>query len=456
MNELSLLEIARATEGKILKGDEKLLVSSVEIDSRRVKAGGLFIAIKGEKQDGHSFIQEAVKRGIKAALVEKPGDYPLLDAVILVKDGVKALQDLSSWYLASLDIKKIGITGSVGKTSTKDFLDGILSEEYETRKTVGNFNNHIGLPLTILTLDNDSQIGIFEMGMDKEGEIDFLASLLKPDIGIITSVGYSHLEKLGTRENILKAKLEIRNYFGPDNLLVINDDSDLLTREAISGNYKILTAGVNGKSDYVINNIDDKSSEGVSFDLERKGESFHIKLPVPGRHNAINATLALVVGEALGVSIEKGKLGLAKTSLTEKRLNILTKRGIKVIDDSYNASPESVKSALEVLSTRKGLRHIAILGDMFELGEKSPEHHLDVGRYAGFLGVDFLVTIGELSYNIYLGAEELLGRDRIFHYKTKKEFFEEMTDFFLAGDVVLIKGSRAMEMEEIGKHILKD
>ena len=454
MKTLTLGEIEKATHGKCIKGNMQQEITGVCIDSRKAKPGYLFFALPGEHNDGHEFLEAAKLSGCKGAIISREVPDFLMENCIIVKDTVKALQDLSQCYLESFSLRKIAITGSTGKTITKDMLAAVCERKYKTAKTSGNYNNHIGLPLTILSMDEGTEVGIFEMGMDKLGEIQFLANLVKPDIGIITNVGYSHLEKMGTRENILKAKLEMVTYFNKENVLIINTDGDILTEETAQGNYRIIKTGTMEENDYTIKNIVEEE-EGISFELEYNNEKHKIVLPIFGKHNALNAALALACGKELGISLEEGALGLANVLVTEKRLGIFTKEGIKVIDDTYNASPDSVKGAIDVLIAQKGLRKIAVLGDMFELGEETIKHHIEIGKYAGLMGVDLVVTVGDLAYNIGLGAREHLSEEHVLSYPTREALLLEVQALLQPGDVVLVKGSRGMKLEEIVKEILK-
>ncbi len=453
MKTLTLGEIAQATGGKCIKGSNKEGIRGVCIDSRKGQPDFIFFALKGEHNDGHEFLEAAQLSGCKAAIISREiQDFPLENCII-VEDTLKALQDLSRYYLETFSIKRIAVTGSTGKTTTKDMLAAVCETKFKTSKTLGNYNNHIGLPLTILSMDEKTEVGIFEMGMDKPGEIEFLSCLVKPDIGIITNVGYSHLEKLGSRENILKAKLEVTKCFNTDNILIINSDGDLLSRESSKGNYKTITTGTRQGSDYTVKNIIDEK-EGISFTLEVGVEKHNILLPIHGKHNALNAALALACGKELGISLNDALIGLDNLVLTEKRLGIKTKDKVKVIDDTYNASPDSMKSAIDVLIDQSGIRKIAILGDMFELGEDTEKYHYEIGKYAGLAGVDLVVTVGNLAYNIALGAREHLDKKNVLSYKSKEALMAEIHDIIKSGDVVLLKASRGMELEELVDSIL--
>jgi len=455
MKKLTLKEIAEAVNGRVLKGDGDFYVSGVSTDSRTASSKDIFVALIGEIHDANKFVPQAAKNGCQAGLISDPEAACHIQNAIIVENTTLALQRLAKYYLGLFDLKKIAITGSTGKTTTKDMIYAVMSVKYKTAKTQGNFNNNIGLPLTILSIEEGTEAAVFEMGMDKPGEIDELVDIVRPDIGIITNVGLSHVERLGSRENIFKAKMEIVNYFNSGNVLIICDDGETLTKNRVSGDYKLITIGANGKSSFIVYNVKDNGENGLSFDLEHKQKRQRIELPVPGRHNALNAALAVACGMELGITMEEAANGLSKIVLTEKRLSTINKDGIKVIDDSYNASPDSMRAAIDVLVSRKGLRKVAILGDMFELGSSSPEYHMEIGEYAAKAGVDLVVTIGDLSYNTMLGAKKILSPEQTIHFKNREEFIDKMRDIIRVGDVVLVKGSRAMKMDEITKEILK-
>ena len=453
MKTLTLGQVEKATGGKRIKGNNNEKIIGVCADSRKGQPGFLFFALPGEHNDGHEFLESAKASGCIGAVISRDiEDFPM-DHCIMVEDTLKALQELSLYFLETFSITKVAITGSTGKTTTKDMVATICETKFKTAKTQGNYNNDIGLPLTILSMDEGTEVGIFEMGMDQPGEIHFLATLVKPDIGIITNVGHSHLEKLGSRENILKAKLEVVTYFNEANTLIINGDGDILTESAAKGNYKTITTGANKNSDYKVSNIKD-NEEGISFDLELAEEKHQVILPVHGSHNAFNGALALACGRELGISLEDGLRGLGNLVLTENRLEISQKDNIKVIDDTYNASPDSVRSAIDVLLAQKGQRKIAILGDMFELGEEAEKYHYEIGKYAGEQGVDVVVTVGDLAYNIALGAREYLLEELVLSYANREAFLPEVQSLIRSGDVVLVKASRGMQLEEIVKEIL--
>ncbi len=464
MRSLTIRQIADALNGELLCGDPGTAVRGVSTDSRTITEGETFFPLIGENHNAHDFIPQALKRGCSlVVLSEMPGEQILQTGkagFILVKDTVEALQKLAAYYLSLLSIKKIGVTGSTGKTTTKEMLYSVFSEKYKTARNQGNLNNHIGLPLTVLSLPEDTEVGIFEMGMSEFGEIDLLAELVHPDIGIITNIGISHIENLGTQENILKAKLEITNYFDQDNILIINENSDLLSKEKSTGNYQTITIGETGRSDFIISNISDFGEKGIEFAIEHKGSNMssssqNFRLNVPGRHNAYNAALAVAAGISCGITMKEAAAGLLKLKITDKRLNIKGKNGMKIIDDTYNASPDSMRAAIDVLNATKGFRKIAILADMFELGENSEAFHLGVGRYAAESGLDMLIAVGKMAKYIAEGASGKLQENKIHYYETKELLVKDIGSMISSGDVILLKGSRGMAMDQVVKKIME-
>lgn len=455
MKLLTMKQIEEGTGGRLIRGSAAAEVGSVCTDSRKAKAGDLFFALIGENHDAHKYLPQVFEKGCGCAVISDESLCPeCVENVILTKDTTKALQDLAAWYLAGLDLKKIAVTGSTGKTSTRDLTWYVCSEKYKTQKNPGNLNNHLGVPMTILSFDEETEVGILEMGMDKRGEIDLLARIAKPDIGIITNIGMAHIENLGSQEGIFQAKMELTGCFDENNVLIAARDEEFLNEERIKGPYRLVTAGTDGKSDYIISAIDDFGAEGIEFTLEHQGRAQRFRLPVPGRHNAFNGALAVAAGMELGITMEEAARGLAKTKLTDKRLTVRGKNGIKVIDDTYNASPDSMKAAVDVLKKTRGLRSVAILGDMFELGETSSQQHYLVGRYAAEQGVELLAAIGRDARHMARGAEEA-GLEKVLYFPEKKEFVQKMDSILEKGDVILVKGSRGMEMEQIVKKIME-
>ena len=469
MKAITVKEILQETGGRLLQGSTDRSMKGACIDSRQVQPENGFFAMKGEKTDGHAYLGDVLKKGCRILVIsdeEKAPDQSVLGeaglkkedvSIILVPDTLKALQQLAKYYIAQLPLKKkIAVTGSVGKTSTRDMLYYVASTRYKTGRNEKNYNNEFGLPLTILSFDEDLEVAVLEMGMDSFGEIDTLADIVRPDIAVITTIGISHIENLGSREGIRKAKMEVTGYFTPDSVLVVNQSCDLLQKDMVSGNYRVVTAGNDGKSDFVVSNVCDFGDKGIKYTLDRNHKQYEVALPVPGAHNAMNATLALAAGEILGIDQETAIAGLQNAELTAKRLNIRGKNGIKVIDDTYNAAPESMRSAINTLVATRGIRKVAILSDMKELGPESEKYHREVGAYAGSHRIDFLITVGEQARFIGEGAAPFLGADCVKHYGSRDDLMKEIRQMIRPGDVVLVKGSRAMEMENVVKKIFEE
>ena len=462
MKRLTAAEITAAVGGILAAGDGEHPITGISIDSRTVKEGDLFIPIIGERMDGHRFIPEALKGGCGAVLIME--DHPLPEetgssAVIRCKDTTKALQDLARWYLNALSIRRIGVTGSTGKTTTKEMIYHICSEKYKTQRNLGNFNNHIGLPLTILSFEEGTEVGVLEMGMSSPGEIDLLAELVRPEIGVITNIGTAHIENLGSREEILKAKLEITHYFSEDNLLIINRDNDLL-KQIQDPPYRLVNIGENGKSHLILSAITDLGEKGIGFTLERKtGDSYQsqeFRLHIPGRHNAYNAALAVGAGLELGITMEEAAAGLEKLRDTDKRLSIRGKNGIKIIDDTYNASVDSMKSAIDLLAGMAGVRRVAVLGDMLEMGPQSPDYHREIGEYLRGKGVDLLITVGRDSLRIAEGAAGDPNPPEMVHYENTDQLIGNLKTRIVPGDIALFKGSRGIGLDEAVRRLLED
>lgn len=452
MKRISIDEAVKACKGKLIRGDGSLEIGGASIDSRTVEKGDMFVAIKGENTDGHRFLKQAAANGAAVLLISEKEYADDADcAVILCDDTTKGLQEIARAYRQMLDLKIVAVTGSVGKTGTSDFVKAVCSTKYKTAKTKGNFNNHLGLPITLLSFDPDTQVGVLEMGMDKRGEIEFLAELARPDIGVITNIGVSHIENLGSRENIMKAKMEITIFFGSDNTLVVNGDDEFLSKLG-STPYKLVKVGKADGCEYGYENVKDIGTDGIEFTYRYGKISEDIKLPVFGSHNAMNASLAIAAGMELGITPQNAKEGLMNAELTDRRLSVKEKDGITVIDDTYNASPESMRSALDVLSETKGKRKIAVLADMFELGHLSRKSHFEVGQYAADKDIDILIAVGKEASEIAKGAT---GIKDIRYFEKREDFTEIPGDILMEGDVILVKGSNAMSMGEIVKKILE-
>ena len=491
MRKMTVKELMDAIEGKLIQGSEEKVFERVVTDSRETGPEDVFFALKGDFNDGHDYLGQVLDSGCRVIAVcdeEKAGkvmDKAPEASFVLVKDTKRALQILGAYYLDSLDLKvKIGVTGSVGKTSTRDFIYYVMSQKYRTARSIKNFNNSFGLPLSLLSFPDDSEAAVIELGMDGKGTIGVLTDLVRPDIGVLTNVGISHIENFPEegREGILKTKLEIAQNFTDDSVLIINADNDMLhnldlKERGIKG--RLIRVGTDDSCDYVLKNVEDKGIFGISFDLEHEGKSYHVDLPVPGAHNAINAGFAIACGHLNGIETEDAIEGFGKAELTGSRLNIKKTKGLTLIDDTYNAAPDSVKSAINTLMATPvegGGRRIAVLGDMAELGSEAERGHREVGEHAFEKGVDVMIAIGELSMNALQGWKEkaleaghsvkkACEQPLIFideetgraaeHFDKKETVIEGILDHVHEGDCILLKASRFMALEKIVEHIMK-
>lgn len=451
MKELTLAQIAEACGGTLIGGNEakEYTVTGVEIDSRRVKAGDLFVAIPGEKVDGHKFIPDVLKKGAYA-LSQQSLDVD--GAYILVEDTVTAMKRLARFYRNTLDIKVVGITGSVGKTSTKEMIASVLGTKFRVHKTQGNFNNGIGLPLTIFQIEKEHQVAVLEMGISEFGEMYELADMAQPDIMVITNIGLCHLENLKTRDGILKAKTESFAHLKPDGVVILNGDDDKLsTVEQVAGR-KPVFYGIKGRNlcetSVCADAVTEHGLEGMTAEFHTPQGDMEVFIPIPGEHNVYNALAATCVAEQLGLSMDEIKCGIAAASTISGRTNLIHTKGMTVIDDCYNANPVSMKASLDVLS-KAGGRKIAVLGDMGELGEDEKQLHYEVGTYAGTLPIDLLFCVGTLSGKLAEGAKKQNPALTVKHYATREEMTEELLATVKEGDAVLVKASHFMEFPKV-------
>ena len=451
MKELTLAQIAEACGGTLIGGNEakEYTVTGVEIDSRRVKAGDLFVAIPGEKVDGHKFIPDVLKKGAYA-LSQQSLDVD--GAYILVEDTVTAMKRLARFYRSTLDIKVVGITGSVGKTSTKEMIASVLDTKFRVHKTQGNFNNGIGLPLTIFQIEKEHQVAVLEMGISEFGEMHELADMAQPDIMVITNIGLCHLENLKTRDGILKAKTESFAHLKPDGVVILNGDDDKLsTVEQVAGR-KLVFYGIKGRNlcetSVCADAVTEHGLEGMTAEFHTSQGDMEVFIPIPGEHNVYNALAATCVAEQLGLSMDEIKCGIAAASTISGRTNLIHTKGMTVIDDCYNANPVSMKASLDVLS-KAGGRKIAVHGDMGELGEDEKQLHYEVGTYAGTLPIDLLFCVGTLSGKLAEGAKKQNPALTVKHYATREEMTEELLATVKEGDTVLVKASHFMEFPKV-------
>ena len=450
-------EIVAAVGGRLLCGRPAAAVTSVGINSRELAPGALFVPIRGARVDAHDFIPAAIKSGAAAVLtqehVESPADAA--GAWIAVRDTAQALQDLAAWYRSRFSIPVIGVTGSVGKTTTKEMVAAALSGAKQVLKTEGNFNSQIGLPLTVFRLESRHEIAILEMGMSEFGEMGRLARIARPNRAVVTNIGLSHIEQLKTQENIRAEKLHIIDCFPPEGALFLNGDDPLLRAVRKSLPCRVTTYGTCADCDFRAADIE-SDGETTRFRLCCPEGEIGIELPVLGIHNVGNALAAAAVALDVGVPLEKAREGLKNYHGVAMRQEIHRFGGVTVIDDSYNASPDSMKSGLGVLASLPCAgRKLAVLGDMLELGDRSEEAHEATGRAAAGSGVDVLVTVGERARRIAAGAREAGAKLEIASFDGTREAARFLTSRLQAGDALLVKGSRGMHMEEIVQALSK-
>ena len=449
MDPLSLQQIAEFAQGSIAAGDATLIISKVSTDSRTLKAGDLFVPLRGENFDGHRFIEQAAERGAAGAMVEESWKVstPKNFALIRVPDTLVAYQSLAASYRRSLSLKVIAITGSNGKTSTKDFVAAILSRGFRVTKTEGNINNHVGLPQTMLTATSSDQIAVWEIGMNHPGEIAALAKLAAPDAAIITNVGVAHIEFMGSREAIAAEKGTLAEAVDVGGTVILNGDDSFSESIAQHTHAKIILAGIENGT---VRAIDvSQSATGCEFTILEGAHRCRAQLPVPGIHMVQNAMLAVAAGRAFGLSLEECAAGLASTPLTKARLQITEINGIQFIDDSYNANPDSMKAALRTLvELDADGRRVAVLGQMNELGEESQRGHREVGETAAALGIDELFAVGEAGAAIAQAARKA-GLENSSAVDSPEEAARRLSATASPGDLILVKGSRTARMERV-------
>ena len=461
MKNLTVGDILKVTKGELIIGNEKLECENFSRDTRNIQKGDTYIAIKGEKFDGNIFWKEAFKNGADSVIVqdiefsnEELKEYDN-KTIIKVADTMQTLYKIASYKREINNIPVVAITGSVGKTSTKDMIASVVSQKYKTLKTIGNNNNNIGLPFTILRL-KDEEIMILEMGMNHFGEIHLLSKIAKPNICVVTNIGTSHIGNLGSKENILKAKLEILD--GADNpTIIINNDDELLHKWYLKNkdSRKIITYGIENKSDIMAKNMILKQDKST-YKCDIKGKEINVEVPIAGRHFVLNSLCATTVGITLNIDINKIINGIKNVELTKKRMDIKEINGIKVINDAYNASPEAMKASLNYLASFKDNRKIAVLGDMFELGKYSKKLHKLVGEYVCENNIEILVCAGE---NAKLIADEALKKgmkkEKVFYLEEKDKILELLRKITKSGDVVLFKASNGMKFYELADNFLE-
>ena len=454
MKEIKVSDILKIANGELIIGDKELICENFSKDTRTIQKGDIYIGIKGETFDGSQFWKQALDNGADAVIVQnieitqdEKENYSN-KTIIKVENTLEALYKIAKYKRSLYDIPVIAVTGSVGKTSTKDIIASVVSSKYVTLKTEGNNNNNIGLPLTILKLKNHEAL-VIEMGMNHFGEISLLTDIARPTLAVITNIGTSHIGILGSRENILKAKLEILEGMEEPNI-IINNDNDLLNKWYKENNekMKIYTYGIDNESDVIAKNINLKE-EKSEFEAISKEENIKIEVPVGGTHFVYNALCAIKVGKCLDISNEQIRNGIANFQLTKKRMDIRKlENGAILINDAYNASYESMKASIEYLAKHTGQRKIAVLGDMFELGDYSIELHKKVGEEIAKNNIDILICTGNDSKYI-LEESKKNNKTQTYFMKDNEEIVKKLSQELKSGDVVLVKASNGMKFFEI-------
>lgn len=441
---------------EILGRMERVEIKGVSIDSRNIGEGELFIAIKGDRFDGHDFVPEAIKKGAWGALVERSAlenkftSLGGLKNILPVDDTLYALQEISYMHRKKFAVPVVGITGSNGKTTTKEMLACILKQKGPVLKNEGNLNNHIGVPLTLLKMNESHRAAVIEMGMSAPGEIDTLARLVVPAVGVITNIGPAHLEFFGTMKRVAEAKGELLDNLKSDATAVLNADDDHFSILKNKFNGRLLTFGIDNKADVTASDIR-QGKEYSDLTITAAGTGINVRLRAVGTHNVYNALAAAAAAIAVGVPIDAVKYGLDDFLPVAGRSEIKKLEGRTVLADYYNANPASMQAAIKTLvSLRSDKKAIAVIGDMLELGEASVEAHREIGRIAARCKVDLLITIGELAQHVEKGAREAgLKTDQVLQATSRENAGQLLKQLSRPGDVILIKGSRGMKMEKI-------
>ena len=458
MEYLTIKELILASEGQLVsKCNEETIVSNIVIDSRKAGKDSAFVAIVGENLDGHNFINLAINQGCKTIIKNKNNNVDIENKevnVIEVSDTEIALGDIAKFYKNKFKIPFIAVTGSVGKTTTRDMVYSTISAKYNSLKNVGNLNNQFGVPLTLFNLNKEHECAVIEMGMSGFNEIEYLANIVNPQIGIISNIGYSHVEHLGSRDGIFKAKMEIATNFDENSLLIVNGDDDCLktlkTKDLV---YKLRTFGFDKDNDIYCESYE-MDEESINFVAVINGKKEEFFIPTVGKHNIYNAMAAILVGLNLNMTIEEIKDGLKNFQCTKNRLDIIKKDKLTIIDSVYNASIDSMSAALNILGRYEN-RRVAILGDMFEMGEFAEFGHRQVGK-AALGNIDIMIAIGKDSEFIVKELKENnMNENNLYHFETKEEPIENLDNIIKDDDVILVKASRGMNLEKVVEYLNK-
>lgn len=461
----TLGEIAFMAGGKLAEGtDASIIASGVSRDSRAITPGVLYVPLIGETFDGHEFTANALEQGAVAALWQSDRPNPPAGApLIFVEDTLAALQRLAKAYRRQLPVRIVGITGSNGKTTTKDLTAAVLSASFRVHKTAGNYNNHIGLPLTLLQLTEQTEVAVLEMGMSGRGEIELLSRLAEPEVAVITNIGEAHLLQLGSRKEIARAKTEILSGLQPDGVLIYNGDEPLIEEvlpelaepgRMRTDRYGKVRFGARADNDLFPEDIQTEPT-GSKFHVNGDASTDYV-VPLPGAHNVVNALAAIAVGRHFGMDAGSIAGGLAQAELTGMRIEVsVAPSGLTLLNDAYNASPTSMRAAIDLLHELKGFgRKFAVLGDMLELGEREKDFHREVGALLDPEQVEAVYLYGPLSVYTAEGAGSRFPAERVRHFETKEALARELAQAAGAQDVILIKGSRGMRMEQVAAFLV--
>ena len=449
MKNLTLEHIAAACHGTYYGSEEKKsqCIEAVTTDSRKVERGCLFVPIVGARADGHKFIDQVMKQGALATLSERPlgeVDFPYIQ----VESSLQAVKDLAAYYLEQLQIPVVGITGSVGKTSTKETIASVLAQKYRVLKTDANFNNELGLSLTVFRLREEDEMAVLEMGIDDFGQMHRLAKIARPETAVITNIGWCHLENLKTRDGILQAKTEIFDHLRENGHIIINGDDDKLSTVGTVHGIKPVHFGLDEKNEYYADEIESQGFRGISCRIHTPQGSFSALIPIPGRHMVYNALAGTAVGCMYGLTLEQIKQGIETLQSVSGRFHIIETGKYTVVDDCYNANPVSMKASLDVLKEAKG-RKVAVLGDMGELGTDEAALHAEVGTHAGICGIDALYCAGPLCEYLAKAAKEADPQLEIRHFADRESLIAELPKLLQDGDQILVKASHFMEYGKI-------
>lgn len=462
--ELTVNDIVNITKGRLVIGPKEETCENFSFDTREIKENDTYIGIKGERVDGSMLWKEALDNGAKVAIVENINftysdmeEYKAKNKTIIkVENTVKAFSEIAQFKRSLYDIPVVGVTGSVGKTSTKDIIANVVSQKYNTLKTEGNNNNHIGVPKTILRL-HDEEAAVIEMGMSHFGEIKALANIAKPNLAVITNIGTSHIGNLGSRPNILKAKLEILEDM-QEKRIVINNDNDLLHKwyEENRGNYEIITFGIINQSDFMAEDII-LNEKGGSFTCNARNRKIQIDVPVAGEHYIYNALCAVAVGKTLNLTDEQIVAGIKNVQIAKKRMEIINLiDNITLVNDTYNASYESIKEALKYIKNASKGKKIAVLGDVLELGDFSEKVHEKIGEEVVKQKIDILICCGQNArYICEKALESGMKRDKIFYESNIKNVVKRIKEQMEKNDVILLKASNGMKFSEIASELVE-